>query len=144
MCSRFRHGTRGEGSVPKESCEVAAAVTAALEIATSNETELATVKRALTTGPGTDASLLKTTEELKKQNDKILLELRGDNFARHVRGADSAFHSAARWASGARHGIKHCAADENDGRRLQIRGGGVYSGACAAKAAGGSGYAEAG
>jgi hypothetical protein len=29
-----------------------------------------------------NASLLKTTEDLKKRNDKILLDLRGDNFAR--------------------------------------------------------------
>jgi photosystem II stability/assembly factor-like uncharacterized protein len=66
----------------KKAAKLAAAVTAALEIATNNDTELATIKRALTAMPGSDAALLKTTEDLKKRNDKILLDLRGDNFAR--------------------------------------------------------------
>ncbi len=66
----------------KKAAKLQAAVTAALEIATNNETELATVKRGLTAGPVADASLLKTTNELIKQNDEILMALRGDNFAR--------------------------------------------------------------
>src|ERR1019366_9382414 len=66
----------------KKAAKLQEAVSAALEIATNNDTELATVKRALLAAPGTDPSLLKTTEDLKKRNDKILLDLRGDNFAR--------------------------------------------------------------
>ena len=67
----------------KKAAKLQAAVTAALEIATNNETELATIKRALTAMPYPDgAALLKTTEELKKRNNKILMDLRGDNFAR--------------------------------------------------------------
>jgi photosystem II stability/assembly factor-like uncharacterized protein len=66
----------------KKAAKLSAAVNAALEIATTNDTDLATIKRALTATQGADASLLKTTEDLKKRNDKILLELRGDNFAR--------------------------------------------------------------
>jgi len=66
----------------KKAAKLNAAVTAALEIATNDETELATIKRALTMGPIADASLLKTTEDLIKRNDAILVDLRGDNFAR--------------------------------------------------------------
>jgi len=66
----------------KKAAKLNAAVTAALEIAGNNETELATIKRALTMGPIADASLLKTTEDLIKRNDAILVDLRGDNFAR--------------------------------------------------------------
>jgi len=67
----------------KKAAKLQSAVTAALEIATNNETELATIKRALTAVPYPDsAALLKTTEDLNKRNDEILMALRGDNFAR--------------------------------------------------------------
>ncbi len=67
----------------KKAAKLQSAVTAALEIATNNETELATIKRALMAMPYPDgAALLKTTEDLEKRNNEILMALRGDNFAR--------------------------------------------------------------
>jgi photosystem II stability/assembly factor-like uncharacterized protein len=67
----------------KKAAKLQSAVTAALEIATTNETQLATIKRALMAAPYNDgAALLKTTEDLEKQNNEILMALRGDNFAR--------------------------------------------------------------
>ena len=67
----------------KKAAKLQAAVTAALEIATTNETELATIKRALTAMPYPDgAALIKTTDELEKRNNEILMDLRGDTVAR--------------------------------------------------------------
>jgi uncharacterized membrane protein YgcG len=67
----------------KKAAKLQSAVNAALEIATTNETELATIKRALTAMPYADsAALVKITEDLEKRNNEILLALRGDNFAR--------------------------------------------------------------
>jgi photosystem II stability/assembly factor-like uncharacterized protein/uncharacterized membrane protein YgcG len=67
----------------KKAAKLQSAVTAALEIATNNETELATIKRALTAMPYPDgAALIKTTDELEKRNNEILMDLRGDTVAR--------------------------------------------------------------
>ncbi|MFZ0819411.1 MAG: hypothetical protein WAM91_05035 [Candidatus Acidiferrales bacterium] len=67
----------------KKAAKLQSAVNAALEIATTNETELATIKRALTAMPYADsAALVKITEDFEKRNNEILLALRGDNFAR--------------------------------------------------------------
>jgi photosystem II stability/assembly factor-like uncharacterized protein len=66
----------------KKAAKLQNAVTAALEIATLTETDLAAIKRALMAAPLADASLLKTTEDLQKRNNEILMALRGDNFAR--------------------------------------------------------------
>jgi photosystem II stability/assembly factor-like uncharacterized protein len=67
----------------KKAAKLQSAVTAALETATNNETELATIKRALTAMPYPDSpALLKITDDLEKRNNEILLALRGDTFAR--------------------------------------------------------------
>jgi hypothetical protein len=67
----------------KKAAKLQSAVTAALEIATNNETELATIKRALTAMPYPDsAALLKTADDMEKRNNEILMDLRGDTIAR--------------------------------------------------------------
>lgn len=68
----------------KKAEKLQAAVNATLEIATENETELATIKRALNAAPYPDASLLKTTESIEKRNNEILLTLRGDPIPRQL------------------------------------------------------------
>jgi len=69
----------------KKAARLQAAVTAALEIATENNTNLATIKRALEAQPYTDAGgMIKTVDDLQKRNDEILLALRGDNVAREL------------------------------------------------------------
>jgi photosystem II stability/assembly factor-like uncharacterized protein len=67
----------------KKAARLQAAVASALEIATENETNLATIKRALDAQPYPDAAaILKTTNDLEKRNNEILFALRGDTVAR--------------------------------------------------------------